>query len=336
MKSEDEIKNKVFQLLSDFYRRRIDKITTLKLKDTLTRKNPYLYKAIGIQQASEIVKEILIAYMSSSDEGIFGDAFFEPLAEFISDGHVSDAEGVDIVLENDTKYKAFAIKSGPSVFNADSRKKQSDNFLSLGKRVAKRGKAFDAIVGYGYGQKYSFGGNSNFREIGGQCLWEEISGDPDFYLKVIKLMDNAYEEHLGEYNAALAIALENFTIEFEKDFCCENGEINWNKLLKFNSGKRCTKLSVLPKSKSLTFGEELQLSISAIFYDGEINVLDKDPNEIYYEMSNNEIFKINDGLITVKPGAQQGTEVSLTVRYLDKHRIIKLKVKKEKVKKDKK
>ena len=57
------LQNKIAELLDDFYRRRIDKIQTLKLKDALKRKNPYLYRAIGVQKASQIVEELLSAYM---------------------------------------------------------------------------------------------------------------------------------------------------------------------------------------------------------------------------------------------------------------------------------
>ncbi len=32
--------------------------------------------------------------------------------------------------------------------------------------------------------------------------------------------------------------INKFTRDFIKDFCKPNGEINWNKLVKFNSGKK--------------------------------------------------------------------------------------------------
>ena len=47
------------KLLDEFYQRRIDKITQLRLKDALKRKNPYLYRATGVERASDIVDEVL-------------------------------------------------------------------------------------------------------------------------------------------------------------------------------------------------------------------------------------------------------------------------------------
>ncbi|MBI5701177.1 hypothetical protein HZC34_04950 [Candidatus Saganbacteria bacterium] len=89
----------IVQCLNDFYNRRMNRLNTLKLKHVLRRKNPYLYKALGNQNATEIIEEILSAYLSSSDEGIFGDAFFEPIAKAVSGGIVSPSEGVDIAIE---------------------------------------------------------------------------------------------------------------------------------------------------------------------------------------------------------------------------------------------
>ncbi len=52
----------IAKCLQDFYNRRLQRVETLKLKDFLRRKNPYLYKAIGTEKASEIVEEILVGY----------------------------------------------------------------------------------------------------------------------------------------------------------------------------------------------------------------------------------------------------------------------------------
>jgi hypothetical protein len=96
----------VAKLLNDFYVRRIAKLSGLKLKDALKRKNPYLFRAIGMHSAAEIIEGLLKAYMSSSDEVIFGDAFFEPLAKAVSNGTASPSEGADVVIETENTYKA--------------------------------------------------------------------------------------------------------------------------------------------------------------------------------------------------------------------------------------
>lgn len=233
-----QIEEKIAELLDKFYERRIDKIQTLKLKQTLKRKNPYLFRAIGNQKASDIVEEILKAYMSSSDEGIFGDAFFEPLAQFVSGGTVSPSEGVDVAIETDTTYKAIAVKSGPSVFNAQSKRRQESEFKSLENRLRKLQKHFDPIVGYSYGNKKQKNPNAPFRELAGQDFWQEITGDPDFYLKIIRLMKDKPQKHLTEYQQAWDAAVNRFSKEFMEEFCYEDGTIDWEKLTQLNSGSQ--------------------------------------------------------------------------------------------------
>ncbi|MDR7866830.1 MAG: PmeII family type II restriction endonuclease [Sporomusaceae bacterium] len=227
-------------LLDNFYSRRISGLNGLDLNKALKRKNPYLYRAVGVNKASEIVEGMLLAYTSSSDEGIFGDAFFEPLAKSVSGGVVSPSEGVDVAIETDIKYMAVAVKSGPSVFNAQSRRRQVDEFKKLKARLLKLQKLFDPVVGYSYGKKKQKEGSAaaaDFRELAGQAFWTELTGDPDFYLKIIRLMKNKPQQHALEYKVAWDTAVNRFTAAFIKDFCNEEGQILWEKVVEFNSGK---------------------------------------------------------------------------------------------------
>lgn len=226
------------ELLNNFYTRRISNLNGLDLKKTLKRKNPYLYRAVGVSKASEIVEGILLAYTSSSDEGIFGDAFFEPLAKVVSGGVVSPSEGVDVAVESDTKYMAIAVKSGPAVFNAQSRRRQVDEFKKLKARLAKLQKMFDPVVGYSYGKKkQKKDSTADFRELSGQAFWEEITGDADFYLKIVRLMQDKPQQHAVEYKQAWDAAVNRFTAAFIQEFCDDRGVILWEKIVEFNSGK---------------------------------------------------------------------------------------------------
>lgn len=321
----DRLVSIVSNLLDDFYRRRIEKINTLELKNTLTRKNPYLYKATGVQKASDIVQEILNAYMSSSDEGIFGDAFFEPLAEQIGDGHVSETEGVDVIIEDEKVYKAIAVKSGINVFNADSRRKQIDNFKALRSRVAKRRKFFDAIVGYGYGKKQSV--SSDYREIAGQAFWEELTGDPDFYVKIIGAMEDKPQQHAIEYRKAFDAALNRFTKQFIDEFCFEDGTIDWEKIVRFNSGKVCKTLIVTPQSRTLKKGEELKIRVSAVFSEDE--KIDNPDDANFVILSGKENIDVtSNGLVLVNSEAESGSQSKILVESYGKSRIVTIKVSK--------
>jgi len=248
MVDSNKLEKKIEELLDHFCKRRIAILNTLDLKKTLKRKNPYLFRAIGVQKAAEIVEGLLSAYASSSDEGIFGDAFFEPLAKFVSGGQVSPSEGVDIAIEDKTAYRAIAVKSGTSVFNAQSKRKQLQDFSSLEARLRKLRKHFDPIIGYCYGRK-SQRGTTNVRELAGQAFWQEITGDPDFYLKIVRLMKDRPQAHRPHYEESWGAAVNRFTRDFIAEFCFPDGTIDWEKLTKFNSGIPEKKAIKAPRDK---------------------------------------------------------------------------------------
>jgi len=115
--------------LTEFYTSLTNKLNDIKLDAVLKRKNPYLYRAKGINSATQIVSGILSAFVSSSEETIFGNTFFEPIAIVVSGGQKAITEGVDITVDKDNTIYSIAVKSGTSVFNADSRKRQKRLFL---------------------------------------------------------------------------------------------------------------------------------------------------------------------------------------------------------------
>jgi len=237
-----ELETLISKCLRDFYDRRLQKVKDLKLQGFLRRKNPYLFRALGIQKASEIVERVLTDYISASDETIFGDAFFEPVARIVSGAKTSDAEGVDFVIESGERITAVALKSGPNIYNASQKKRQSQEFLAVRSRLYKLQKQFDPILGHAYGRlKTEPTKDRIYRDRSGQAFWTEITGDSDFYLKLVRLMKDVPTKHRREYTPAWDAAINRFTAEFIKDFCFPDGSIDWEKLVRFVSEEKAPK-----------------------------------------------------------------------------------------------
>jgi len=207
-----------------------------------------LFRAFGIQKASEIVERVLADYISASDETIFGDAFFEPIARIVSGGKASDAEGVDFVVESKERVTAVALKSGPYPYNASQKKRQSQEFLAVRSRLYKLHKQFDPILGHAYGRvKTKPSKDRIYRDSSGQAFWQEITGDPDFYLKLVRLMKDEPTKHRKEYAPAWDAAINRFTADFIKDFCLPDGSIDWEKLVRFVSEAKAPRSRNEPK-----------------------------------------------------------------------------------------
>ena len=126
MISDIALQQEVGRLLETLYQKRYGALAKLKL-EKLLGKNPYLYRALGISDASEFINQLMVAFVSSSDETIFGNDFFEPLAIFAArHGDAVDHEkrtvsvgagaGQDIAIETASAYLAIAVKSGTNIF----------------------------------------------------------------------------------------------------------------------------------------------------------------------------------------------------------------------------
>ncbi len=235
-----EVEKAIAEALEEFYNSLLAKIDTININDIMKKKNPYLYRAKAMQSAAEIVENVLSATVSSSEETIFGNCFFEPLAIAASGGNKALAEGVDIMVE-DKKQKtiyAIAVKSGPNVFNADSKKRQEQNFVAA-QKLAQQAKArYEPIIGYSYGKKRTSGKGrpTIYRELAGQDFWSELTGDPEFYIKIIQYMGNKPEQYLQKYRKSYNKASNRLIKQFTANFCDDDGGIDWDKLVRFNSG----------------------------------------------------------------------------------------------------
>lgn len=123
--------------IEDFHRRRLATVENLALTKLL-KKNPYLFRAKNLTIASDLIGSLLDAFLSSSEEKLFGD-FLENLALFIAQqttgGHKSTAPGVDLEFFNRNMHFVVSIKSGPNWGNSSQQSKLAQDLRDAVKRV---------------------------------------------------------------------------------------------------------------------------------------------------------------------------------------------------------
>lgn len=94
----------VEQHIGEFHASRIAKLQSVNLKELLSRKNPYMFKAKNIVTAGNMVESIASATMSSAEESIFGN-WMEGVAMFVAEkvygGYKSSAEGIDLEFDKE-------------------------------------------------------------------------------------------------------------------------------------------------------------------------------------------------------------------------------------------
>ena len=84
--NEAAIVEAIATALDNFYTNLIKKVDSLNVKTVMKRKNPYLFRAKAMNGAAQIIDAILAAFVSSSEETIFGNVFFEPIATAAAQG----------------------------------------------------------------------------------------------------------------------------------------------------------------------------------------------------------------------------------------------------------
>lgn len=237
---ETQVIKAIANSLDSFYENLIAKIDKLNINHVMKRKNPYLYRAKSMKNAYEIVESVLNAFVSSSEETIFGNCFFEPIAIAVSGGNKALAEGIDIMIQDNqtNTISAFAVKSGPSVFNSDSKKRQEQNFMAAAKLAQQVKARYEAYIGYSYGKKKDSGRGKPkmYQELAGKDFWHKLTGEEDFYIKIIDYMGNLPEQYVANFQESYTKASNRLVREFSNNFCMDDGSIDWKKLVEFNSG----------------------------------------------------------------------------------------------------
>lgn len=239
--TQHEIIDYVEANIQIFHQRRLENLQKLKLMDVVKRKNPYLFKAKNINTAQDFVKTILEAHLSSQEETTFG-GFLEGLAIFICaqvyGGQKSSAEGVDLEFEKDNIRYIVSIKSGPNWGNSNQVKKMRDNFRKA-KRILRTNTSLVnvmAVNGCCYGKNRS-PDKGDYLKLCGQKFWEFISGDDNLYTDIVEPLGHQAKERNEQFMQEYAKVINKFTYEFIEEFCDADGNVLWEKIVKFNSAE---------------------------------------------------------------------------------------------------
>ncbi len=235
----DEISDFVNKNISIFHQSKLNTLKLINLKGLLKKKNPYLFRAKNITLAADLVRNILDAFLSSSEEKLFGD-FLEEFAIFISGktcgGRKSPATGIDLEFENEGTIYLVSVKSGPNWGNSSQQNKQQQNFQNAVKilKQSKHTANILPVLGICYG-KVRTSHLRGYLKVVGQNFWYLISGDENLYTDIIEPLGYRAKQHNAKFIKQKSKIVNLFTQEFLAEFC-DDGVINWKKLVEFNSG----------------------------------------------------------------------------------------------------
>lgn len=238
------------QVVTPFYEKRLESLREMTLTKILKKKNPYLLKAKNLTSPEEVVRSIVDAFLSSQEETIFGN-LLENFAVYVAaklyNGFKSKLPSIDLEFERDKIYYIVGIKSGVNWGNADQVSKMRDNFVKAKKLLREKGITLEiiAVNGCMYGKdskplKDKNKGNLHepdqvYYKYAGQDFWQFITGDDNFYLEIIKPIDEKARERDEVFKKTYIGKINEMSSEFGNNFLAENGLIDWLKLVDFIS-----------------------------------------------------------------------------------------------------
>jgi len=235
----EETSNYVNDNIISFHQSRLECLKGLKLKNVLRKKNPYLFKAKNLNLSFELVSSLLDAYLSSSEEELFGN-FLEDISLFVASrtcgAKKSSADGVDFEFVRKNIHYLVSVKSGPNWGNNAQQNKQEQDFNKAVKVLKQSRHVVNAqpILGICYGKtRSSF--LRGYWKYCGQNFWYFISKEEDLYTQIIEPLGYRAREHNENFKKEKERIVNLFTVDFSKEFCSD-GNIDWKKLVQFNCG----------------------------------------------------------------------------------------------------
>lgn len=236
--------------ISLFHQKRFEKLQELQLLTVLKRKNPYLFKAKNIITADMLIRNILDAYLSSQEETLFGE-ILEGLALFICQqvygGYkpkLNELEGIDLVLQANSKVYIVEVKSGPYWGNNSQIKRMIDNFqrAKITLQSLYPNQEIIAVNGCCYGKDaQSYKQSGRYWKLCGQDFWAFISGNDNLYLDIIEPLGHQAKQRNDAFDEEYANLVNRLILQFSQNYFKANGAIDWDKLVQLVSARKSNK-----------------------------------------------------------------------------------------------
>lgn len=226
--------------ISRFHQDRVRLLEKMDLSTLLKKKNPYLFRAKNITTPTELINDLLVSVLSSSEEGLFG-RFLEDLAIFIAtqtcDAHKSTAPGVDFEFTHQDVYYVVSVKSGTNWGNSSQQKLQEHDLRDAVKRLKQSRLTgnIQPVLGICYGKtRTTF--LRGYMKVVGQNFWYFISEDPQLYQRIVAPLGDEARQYNDTFLANRNLVVERFAGELAEKYSTASGEIDWAKLIELNSG----------------------------------------------------------------------------------------------------
>lgn len=138
--------------------------------------------------------------------------------------------------KNDIRY-IVSIKSGTNWGNSSQQRKLAEDLENAVKRIKQSRQSINvqSVLGICYGKtKTSY--LHGYLKVVGQNFWYLISDHKELYKEIIEPIGYRAKVHNEQFSKEKGRVVNRFTKMFLTEYCDEAGNINWDRLVEFNSG----------------------------------------------------------------------------------------------------
>lgn len=199
----------------------------------ISRKNPFLFRMRADSSVHSLAQMVIDAYMSSSEETIFGSVL-EAIAEVVCrhgrGGRKSAAGGVDLEYDMDNGRTIAQVKSGVNWGNSSQKQAMKAAFKTAATilRQGNRNLYVRCVEGCAYGRSEIKDLGTHYRIVG-NSFWEEISGWNGTAGAVMELLGRHASNGLNDARAAANYRMVDYLKR--RGVVGPDDRVLWDKLL---------------------------------------------------------------------------------------------------------
>ena len=220
------------QEIEGFTSRLLEKLSESPGK-IIRRKNPFLFRVRVVADAHELAGMVTDAYLSSSEETMFGNVLEEiaiSICLHAKGGRKSGITNIDLEYDQGGTRTIIQIKSGKNWGNSSQHKSLRIAFTNALK-VLRQGKhklSVRCVEGICYGRS-QIKDKGLYQQIVGRCFWEDISDWPGTAEGVMQMLGKHSSNGLYEVRKEARDKMVRFLRD--PGAVSNNDEVRWDRLL---------------------------------------------------------------------------------------------------------
>lgn len=225
--------------MAEFYENKSALIQSVQFEDILKNFTFHWFHNENINSGQDFVMKLLELTLRPQEDSLF-EVLLKQIAIFVTSktyhGYQSSLRGIDLEFQKqETHYFAkIRLNNQQLPFSKASLKTDfehaKETLLAQNQNLA-----IQPIIGTCYGNSKTILTKNGVLKLYGQSFWHFLSGDVDFYIRMMKSIGHCAKKHRYIFLEHKANLINILIFRFIKQFCLPDGAINWEKLVQFNS-----------------------------------------------------------------------------------------------------